>query len=76
MKFSDRQQAIIDGLMHGDTYTQIGHRLGVSRQCICAHLYIVARKWGIDTSKFTVRTRIVFLESRRLGLIPEWEEVA
>jgi DNA-binding NarL/FixJ family response regulator len=71
-----RQQQVVNLLMEfpsggRNTNATIGRKLGISERTVKKHIVDIAKALEIDGSRFILRSRIVYLEAIRRGMIKE-----
>lgn len=72
---TERQNQALNLLMNYETCREIGKAMNIRERTVKMHIRGIAKAFGIDGRKFWLRTRIVYLESIRRGLIKEFERI-
>lgn len=69
---TDKEQAVVDCVMEGLSNAAIAYRLGIVESTVDERLIRIKRNWHIDSRRYLLRLRIIYVESQRLGLLPGW----
>jgi DNA-binding CsgD family transcriptional regulator len=69
-KLTKRETEVVEGILLGLSNNEIAAELGISLQTLKGHLQAIGDKMGIDSKRYALRTRIVYLIALRAGKMP------